>query len=216
QLGSYAMGWISQETGESRIVWHSGIVPDFGAFMALVPEQKKGIVLLYNANHAMIKVTLDEFGLGAAQQLAGERPEGTIFGALYLGMRGMLLIPLLQIAGILATLRLLHGWRADPALRPSRGRMWVQHILLPLLPNLLAVLTLVPVMSKMRGWVRLFMPDFSWVAWICGSFAGIWAILRTVLILKALGGRSSSEAPRAARIQNRPLLSSMSRAESRR
>jgi CubicO group peptidase (beta-lactamase class C family) len=39
-LGSYGMGWISQGTSESRIVSHSGIVPDFGAFMALVPEQK--------------------------------------------------------------------------------------------------------------------------------------------------------------------------------
>jgi hypothetical protein len=54
------MGWVSQETGESRIVWHSGIVPDFGAFMALVPEQKKGMVLLFNANHAMMKMTLDD------------------------------------------------------------------------------------------------------------------------------------------------------------
>jgi CubicO group peptidase (beta-lactamase class C family) len=216
QLGSYAMGWISQESGESRVIWHSGIVPDFGAFMALVPEQKKGMLLLYNANHAMMKMTYDEVWMGAAQRLAGERPTRPIFGALPWAMRGMLLIPLLQIAGVLATLRLLHGWRADPALRPSRGRMWVQHILLPLIPNLLTALTLVPVMSKMRGWVRLFMPDFSWIAWICGSFAGIWAILRTLLILRALSGGSSTEVPQAARIQSRPLLSSMSRAESRR
>jgi hypothetical protein len=41
-------------------------------------------------------------------------------------------------------------------------------------------------MSKMRGWVRLFMPDFSWLALICGSFSLVWSILRTGLILKAL------------------------------
>jgi CubicO group peptidase (beta-lactamase class C family) len=215
-IGHYGMGWTTQEFGETRIVSHSGTVPDYGAFMALIPEQRKGIALLYNANHAMMKMTLDDVGLSAARRLAGETPLSSWLGTAPWAMRGMLLIPLLQIAGVLATLRLLHGWRADPALRPSWGRMWVQHILLPLIPNLLAVLTLVPVMSKMRGWVRLFMPDFSWIAWICGSFAGIWAILRTVLILKALGGRSSSEAPQAGRIQSRPLLSSTSRAESRR
>jgi CubicO group peptidase (beta-lactamase class C family) len=185
-LGSYGMGWISQQTGRSRIVWHSGIVPDFGAFMALVPEQKTGMVLLFNANHAMMKMTYDEVGMNAAQRLAGERPARTIFGALHWGMRAMLLIPLFQIAGVLATLRLIRRWRADPEQRPSRGRMWRQHIMLPLIPNLLAALTLVPVMSKMRGWVRLFMPDFAWIAWISGGFAVIWAFLRTGLILRAL------------------------------
>jgi hypothetical protein len=30
------------------------------------------------------------------------------------------------------------------------------------------------------------MPDFSWIALICGSFAGIWSFLRTGLILRTL------------------------------
>ena len=184
-FGYYAMGWVSQVFGKSTIVSHAGTVPDFGAFAAFVPEQKKGIVLLYNANHGMIKVTLDEFGLGAAQQLAGERPEGTIFGALYLGMRGILLIPILQIASVIATLRLLHRWRTEPELRPSRGQLWRQHILLPQIPNLLVSLTLLPMLGKMRGWVRLFMPDYSWIALINGGFAVIWTFLSTGLILRA-------------------------------
>ena len=33
-FGHYGMGWISQGTGEHKIISHSGIVPDFGAFMA--------------------------------------------------------------------------------------------------------------------------------------------------------------------------------------
>ncbi len=41
-------------------------------------------------------------------------------------------------------------------------------------------------LSKLRGFLRLFMPDFSWVAWISGSFAGIWAFLRTGLIVRTL------------------------------
>jgi CubicO group peptidase (beta-lactamase class C family) len=185
-LGYYGMGWISQGTGEARIVSHSGIVPDFGAFMALVPEQKKGMVLLVNANHAMMKMTLDEMGMGAAQQLAGEHPSPPRFGAAPWAMRSILLIPILQIAGVVATLRLLSRWRAHPALRPSRGRMWGRHILLPLIPNLLVALTLIPMLGKMRGFLMLFMPDFSWVARISGGFAGIWIFLRTGLILRTL------------------------------
>jgi len=194
EFGYYAMGWVNQVFGKSTIVSHSGTVPDFGAFAAFVPEQKKGIVLLSNANHGMIKVTLDEFGLGAAQLLAGERPEGTIFGALYLGMRAMLLIPIIQVVGVLTTLRLLRRWRADPALLPARGRLWRQNILLPLIPNLLIALTLVPMLGKMRGWLRLFMPDFSWIALICGSFSLVWSFLRTGLILKALQKSPTSSA----------------------
>lgn len=185
-LGYYGMGWISQETGASRIVWHSGIVPDFGAFMALVPEQKKGMVLLFNANHAMMKMTYEEVGFSAAQLLAGEFPSPHRFDAMPWGMRLLPLIPLLQIAGVTSTLRQLHRWRANRALHPSRGRMWRQHILLPLIPNLLTAFTLVPLLGKMRGWVRLFLPDFSWIAMICGSISLVWSFLRTGLILRAL------------------------------
>jgi CubicO group peptidase (beta-lactamase class C family) len=186
-IGSYGMGWISQGTGKSRIVWHSGDMPNFKGFMALVPEQNKAMVLLFNANHALIKMKLDEVMLGAAELLAGEPPSPLHFPMLPLVMPGMLLIPALQIIEVVATLRLLSHWRADPATQPSRGRMWRQHILFPLIPNLLAALTLVPMLGKMRGFLMLFMPDFSWVAQICGSFAGIWTFLRTGLILRALG-----------------------------
>ena len=185
-LGHYGMGWISQEIGEARTVWHSGIVPDFGAFMALVPGQKKGIVLLFNVNHAMMKMTFDEMGIGAAQRLAGEMPSPHRLGAALRAMRGMLLIPILQIIGVVGTLRQLRRWRLEPDYRPSRGRIWRQHILLPLIPNLSVALTLIPMLSKMRGFVMLFMPDYSWVAMICGSFSLVWSFLRTGLILRTL------------------------------
>ncbi len=195
-LGSYAMGWISQESGETKIVWHSGIVPDFGAFMALVPEQKKGLVLLFNVNHAMMKMTFDELGMGLAQLLAGNAPSRQTFGWAPWAMRAMLLIPALQIAGVVATLRhtpqrlrhtaqRLRHRKADPALRPAGARFWGRDILLPLIPNLLPALALVPMLSKMRGFVSLFMPDFAWLAWISGGFALVWSLLRTLLVLSA-------------------------------
>jgi CubicO group peptidase (beta-lactamase class C family) len=185
-VGYYGMGWVSQEVGKSRIVSHSGTVPDFGASMAFVPEQKKGIILLFNANHTMMKLTLDEVGLDAAKLLAGEHLSPSVLDAAPWAMRGMLLIPILQIASVAATLGWLRRWQRDPATRPSRGRMWRQHILLPLIPNLLAALTLIPMLGKLRGWIRLFMPDFSYLAPICGGFALVWSFLRTGLILKTL------------------------------
>jgi CubicO group peptidase (beta-lactamase class C family) len=184
-IGHYTMGWISKVSGRSTIVTHSGIVPDFGAFAGLVPEQKKGIILLYNANHAVIKPAFDEFGMGATELLAGETPSKTIFSMAPWVMRGMALIPIIQAVGVLFTLLQRARWQRNPASRPSRSRLWRRHILLPLFPNLLLSLTLVPMVGKMRGWIRLFLPDFSWIAYINGSFAAIWAFLRTHLVLQA-------------------------------
>jgi hypothetical protein len=64
--------------------------------------------------------------------------------------------------------------------------MWRQHILSPLIPSLVTALTLVPLLGKMRGFIRFFMPDYSWIALVCGSFALGWSFLRTGLILRAL------------------------------
>jgi predicted ATPase len=55
-IGQYAMGWYNEQYGQTRIVWHTGIVPDFFAYMALLPEQKKGVMLLINADHFIVKV----------------------------------------------------------------------------------------------------------------------------------------------------------------
>jgi hypothetical protein len=38
----------------------------------------------------------------------------------------------------------------------------------------------------MRGFMKLFAPDFSWIAIICGSIAVVWSVLRTGLVLRAL------------------------------
>ena len=41
-------------------------------------------------------------------------------------------------------------------------------------------------LGKTRGYLMLYMADYSWIALVCGSFAGIWTFLRTGLVLRAL------------------------------
>jgi len=183
-MGRYGMGWFVDESSMTKLVWHSGTTPDFGAFIALLPEQKKGMVLLFNANHHWFTPVLSDFGSGVAALLAGNQPSPIPpVGMIPWMLRGLLLIPALQIVGVVATLRLLRRWRLDPARQPSRGRLWGQHILLPLIPNLLIASTLIPMLGKTRGYLMLYMPDYSWTALVCGSFAWIWMFLRTGLIL---------------------------------
>ena len=99
-------------------------------------------------------------------------------------LRSLLLIPLIQIVDVVATMRLIRRWHHEPERRPHGGRLWGRRILLPLVPNLLIASTLIPLLGKTRGYWMLYMPDYSWIALLCGSFAGIWMFLRTRLITR--------------------------------
>jgi hypothetical protein len=181
------MGWFVDQIGQTKLVWHSGTNPDFAAYLALLPEQKKGVVLLFNASHHWMNPVLSDLGGGVSALLAGEPPSSFPFvGLIPWLLRGQLLIPVLQGAGVLATLRRLCRWRLEPERRPSGGRMLRRHILLPLVPNLLVAASLIPMLGKRRGYLRLYMPDFAWIARVCGSFALVWSLLRTGLVLQAL------------------------------
>jgi CubicO group peptidase (beta-lactamase class C family) len=185
----YGMGWFIDDRDQVRIASHSGVVPDFFAYMAIVPGQKKGLVLLMNADHFLLSnLALLEVGTGAATLLAGARPDPVRWGIVIpWTLRGLLLIPALQLLGVAATLRRVRRWQRHPNTRPSRGRKWGLHILLPMIPNLTVAATPIAlVASPLRGFLLLFAPDLSWTARICGSFAGIWIFLRTGLILRAL------------------------------
>jgi CubicO group peptidase (beta-lactamase class C family) len=184
--GWYAMGWFTERVGQTCILSHSGLVPDFYAYMALLPEKKDGVVLLYNLDHFTMQLTLTEVSTAVAERLAGISPAPLRFGAIPWIQRGLLLIPLLQIVEVAVTLGLIQEWRQNPTHRPSHARMWGRHILLPLVPNLLVGLTLIPVLSKIRGFLMLFAPDFSWIARVCGGFAALWVFIRTGLILRTL------------------------------
>jgi CubicO group peptidase (beta-lactamase class C family) len=185
-MGKYGMGWYASDIGETKVIWHTGLVPDFSAYMGLLPEQQRGVILLLNADHFMMEPVLAEVGAGSAALLAGEQPEPVRLGFIPWMMRSLLLIPALQMVGVVTTVRRLRRWRQNPASCPDGGRLWGRHILLPLIPHLLVVLTLIPLLGPMRGFWRLFMPDYTWIATICGSFAGVWAFLRTGLVLRAL------------------------------
>ena len=195
-VAAYGMGWFVSSVGGTKVISHGGNVPDFSSYMALLPEQKKGVVLLVNADHYGLPFILMEVGDRVAALLAGQQAPPIRLGFLPWVMRALPLIPLLQIAGAYSTLRLLRRWRRNPATRPSLGRLWGAHILLPLIPNL----SLVAVLAYLRcggllRYMHLYNPDASWIARISGSFAGIWSVVRTGLVLRALRGSSSHATP---------------------
>jgi hypothetical protein len=201
-LGQYAMGWFIGALGPQPLVWHSGTLPDFAAYMALLPGQTRGVVLLFNADHHWMNPVLTEVGTGVTALLAGQEPPPSplptplpLVDLIPWLLRGQLLLPACQLMGAAATLRRLRRWRRDPALRPHGARRWGLHLLLPLIANLLAALTLLPLLGKQRGYLLLYMPDSARLALVCGSWAAVWGLLRTGLVLAALGKRPPPSSP---------------------
>jgi CubicO group peptidase (beta-lactamase class C family) len=186
-VGMYGMGWFVSDIGRTKVIWHDGNVPDFSAYMALLPEQDKAVVLLVNADHYGLPFVLPEVGSGVAALLAGEQPPPFQYSYIPQVMVALPLIPLLQAASVLLTLRSLRRWRRNPALCPGGGSMWGRHILLPLLPNLSLAASLAYLRSSgLLPFMQLYMPDLAWVLRISGGFAGPWALLRTRLMLRSV------------------------------
>jgi hypothetical protein len=155
--------------------------------MALVPEQEKGIVLLLNADPYGLPPVTEEVGFGVTALLAGGQPNPIKLDFIQWIFRLLPLVPLLQVAGVFATLRRLRRWRLDPASRPSGGRLWGQELLLPLVPDLSLAAVLAYLQSSgLLRFLHLFMPDLAWIARISGGLAAVWAILRTGLVVRAV------------------------------
>jgi CubicO group peptidase (beta-lactamase class C family) len=186
ERGRYGMGWFDIDLGQTKTYSHGGNVPDFSAFMALVPELEVGMVILLNADPYGLPPILGEVGWNATALLAGQQPGAIQLDFIQWIMRFLPLVPLLQVLGVATTLQRLRRWDRDPAQRLSGGSLWGKTILLPLIPNLALGATLVYLRSTgLLGYLDLFNPDLAWIARICGGFAGVWAFLRSGLILRA-------------------------------
>jgi hypothetical protein len=183
--GKYGMGWFEIDLGQTKTYSHSGNVPDFSAFMALIPGQKKGMVVLLNADPYGLPPLTEEIGMGLTTLLAGQQPAPFRLDFIQWIMRLLPLIPLLQVAGAIAVLRRVERWQGHPALRPAPGRLWGKHILPPLVPDLALAGFLGYLRSSgLLRYLHLFNPDLAWIARISGGFAGLWAVLRTLLLLR--------------------------------
>ena len=120
------MGWFEQDLNQIKTYSHGGNLPDFSAFMGLVPGQKKAFIVLFNADPYGLPFITDEVGMGLTALLADQSSPPIKLDFIRWIFRLLPLIPLIQAAGVVVTLRFLHRWQRNPASRPSRGRMWRQ------------------------------------------------------------------------------------------
>ncbi len=183
----YGMGWFINHTSKGQIIYHYGEVPDFFAYMALIPQQNKAMILLVNANEQMYTFALLTLGEKIALWLNGNPPQADAWASLPWLTRGLILLPIFQIIFIIATLKRIKGWQLEPSLKPGRVRMWLLHIILPTVLNLVLVIIAVALLaSGMLDFLMLFMGDIVSIFIISGAIALVWILTRTFIILHTL------------------------------
>ena len=75
----FGIGWMLEREGNRTVAWHSGGIPGFRAYMAIVPDKKVGVVVLANAHTklenlmGMSKYVLDT--ITPIAQRASKKPE---------------------------------------------------------------------------------------------------------------------------------------------
>lgn len=194
-MGDYGMGWFITKTNQGSQIWHDGTCPDYFSFMALLPKQNSGMVLLINANEMIMNfLGLVQIGTGVASRLTGVQPAESIpLTAVPWLLRLFLLIPIFQILGVFLTLQAVRRCREGVSQCPRPAIMWIFHIVLPTILNLVLVVCAIGLLaSGVLKFFLLFMPDLSWLALICGSFAMVWMLVRIRLILRAVRKPSST------------------------
>ena len=184
---SYSMGWFVKETEAYDLVFHYGEVPDFFAYLAILPEEQRGLALLVNTNQHMFTYALWSTAENAALMLAGIPPQPNVWGILPWMLRTLLFLPVLQGVLIFRGIRRIKNWQNGK--RPLIGatRMWLLHILLPTICNLTIIACAAAILlTRMFKFIMLFMGDIASVILLCGGIALVWVFVRTPLVLRVL------------------------------
>jgi CubicO group peptidase (beta-lactamase class C family) len=185
EMGDYGMGWFIIKSNQVDLVFHDGEVPDYFSYMAFLPKQNRGMALLVNTNEQMFNYALWSIGEKSALMLAGIPPQPNAWFLLPWAVRGFLFLPVLQIIAIFTTIRRIDRWKMNPSSRPGTTRMWLLHIFLPTILNLVLVFIAAAILAGgMFKFIMLFMGDITSVLLVSGVIALVWLIVRSSLILR--------------------------------
>ncbi len=172
---SYGFGWYLD--GTKGTVEHSGLSPGFETLATMIPSERKGVVVLVNANsgigfgettHLLNGITARAVGLDYDDE-GSQWPRKTLF-------IGLVLLPISYLLSMIWAWFHRHEIRAKSGLS-GRFSLWF-----PLLTTLAAawvILWLVPnLLGAPLATISLFQPDLG-LTLIAGAVFGVlWAVCR--------------------------------------
>jgi CubicO group peptidase (beta-lactamase class C family) len=191
----YAMGWyVGGPWGDQSTIFHPGSEPTFSAMLLLDPVQGLGVVTLINASTEMplpgAAGEMRYIPSGIMSLLLDEEPAGSIgLARFYLIFDlAVLAIVAIQIAALVRVVV-----RGKPSATPGRG-VRIARFGVPLIWEIglpLAILALPGLMAMSWRSLWLWNPDIAVVLVTIGSLWLATALVRLVLIGRALRGGSA-------------------------
>nr|WP_237452975.1 serine hydrolase domain-containing protein [Qipengyuania vulgaris] len=188
---SYGLGWSID--AEHEAVYHIGLVPGAEALVSFRPAEKKGVVVLANANGGLGFADTWYLigGVGARALGQSHDDDGSRWGPKIAYLSIAILPPLFVLFAFVS-------WRGRSALIAKRDSISGKFSLwFPLVAMLgLAWFLVWPLPSIFGGSIatlQLYQPDFAWCLIASAIVAPIWAMLRLALAYSTGGRQHSSE-----------------------
>ncbi len=171
----YGFGWFIDADNGS--IWHSGLSPGFESLATLVPSERKGVVVLVNANSGIGFGETTQLSRGITAMALGldYDGEGSRWSqrALFISL---VLLPLIYL------LSMIWAWRHRDEIRAKSGIFGLFSLWFPLITTLGAawvVLWLMPtLLGSPLGTLALFQPDLGLALVFTAAFGLLWALFR--------------------------------------
>jgi len=186
----YGMGLVGESINGIAMLTHAGDTANFHADMILVSEGQWGIIVLTNANNALVgqveaagKLGTWRIATGVADLLIGRRPRTSRPGArtFYLALDTS--ITVLFVLQVRSLVRLLQGWRQP---LPRQPIALARRIVLPLIYEVAVPLSVLNGLPKWTeaSWsiLRLYAPDLTFWSLIVLPFSLVTGALRAMQI----------------------------------
>ncbi|MDR8389819.1 serine hydrolase [Aliifodinibius sp. S!AR15-10] len=192
--GHYGMGWAVTTLDGTPVVVHGGAAPGYLSDIILVPEQNLGVVLLMNTYTPLFSKQQMEIADNIIRMLLSNNPvESTLDLASISVIMVLIVILLLQIAGVFFTLRRLKRWKSGQSPLPQNLWQQIRYLVLPLALNVgwaVLVFIAIPKISQIL-WpvILLFQPDVGWLAMLSGSIALLAGLVRTGFVANSFSKR---------------------------
>jgi CubicO group peptidase (beta-lactamase class C family) len=192
---SYAMGWDVGPVRGIPTISHDGSGFDSHANVVLIPDRQWGVVVMENGENSP-----DEFfgsrrmtgiAYGVAGLLIGEEPTATSSSrSLWVVYGVVLVILLIQVAGIVRSTRTIRSWRTVPSRRPTGALRIALRVGLPLLVSwtwaLLVLVGLPRIIRAPLPAVLMGLPDLGYPLVASAVLAFGWGLVRVIWAIRTL------------------------------
>jgi CubicO group peptidase (beta-lactamase class C family) len=192
---SYAMGWDVGSVQGIPTISHDGSGFDSHANVVLIPDRKWGVVVMENGENSPDEFFGSRRMTGIANGVAGmligrEPPAPSSSRSLWVVYGVVLGIIVMQVGGMVRSVRTIRTWRVDPMRRPTGALRIGLRVGLPLLVSWTwAVLVLFGLPQMIRAplpAVLMGLPDLSYPLVASAILAFGWGIVRVIWAIRTL------------------------------